>query len=214
MEDTAEQWVDSELDTLLNVGLQNFQEYVMLIDPEAFMAWHTTNVIVSQRYYPKPVAIHHEIELGYSSDPTTNAYLPLKHEDFMKIREFESQVARGDDVSLTGQGETQTNNYASVGRYWYLGWDPSVAVTAGLQSTHVPVLTMAADADVPDIHLNLHYGIVLESAIMAFEETPEDTTRLEKHRDRIVEKISEYYSKSLSTAPVMGIELGHLGKQY
>jgi hypothetical protein len=214
MEDTAEQWEDSDLNTLLDTALASFQEYVMLVDPEAFMEWQTANIVVDQRYYVKPASIHHEIELGYSSDPTTNAYIPMKREDYAKVREYESRVARGSDITLENQGTTITNNYASVGRYWYLGWSPDTAITDGLQTIFVPVLSMAADATVPPIHLNLHYGIVLEAAIMAFEETPEDTTRLERHRDRIVAKIPQYYRKSGSGQETLRVDLGHLGKDY
>jgi hypothetical protein len=173
------------------------------------MEWQTCDVAVDQRYYAKPVSIHYEVQFAYSSDPSTNAYLPLKREDWQKIREFESKVARGDDITLAGQGSRQSNNYASVGRYWYLGWTPDVAVSAGLEATFVPVLSMAADSDVPHIHLNLHYGIVLDAVIMALEETPEDTARYEKHRDRIAGKIAIYYRKSASGAEMLRPNLGH-----
>jgi len=195
-EDTADNWTDVELDNLLNLGLQDMQEFVMDIDNEAFMRWDTTNLVVDQRYYPKPTAIFSEVELGYSADPTVNAYLPLHRKDFHEIRQYESQVSRGTDITIAGQGSIITNDYSTVGRYWYLGWSPDTAVTDGLQAIYIPALTMAADADVPDLHINLHDGIALSAAIKALDEVSEVTENLEKRLAIMVGKISMYHRAS------------------
>jgi hypothetical protein len=48
---------------------------------------------------------------------------------------------------------------------------------------------MASDSEVPPLQLGLHRGIVLEAAIWLLDDTEQDTAKLEKRKQELVNKI-------------------------
>jgi hypothetical protein len=204
-EETADQWEDSDLDTYLNIGLQWVQRQVMAKDPEAFIWIDTADIVTDQRYYAKPASMLHEVELGYSEDPTSTEYGRVKRVAFDDMRtEQNPRWGVTDDMLETTAGA----KYAHVGRWFYLGWAPDANITDGLQLIYVPELTMGADTDVPDLHPGLHYGVVLISSIFALNETPEDPGKFQTQLQEIVGQIPRYYYRSLADPLPLGLDLG------
>ena len=54
---------------------------------------------------------------------------------------------------------------------------PTASVTGGLELTYVPMLTMGSDDSVPDLPINLHYGIVVVAQYIALQDTANSTDR-------------------------------------
>lgn len=194
MEDSEDNWTDAELNALLNLSLQSWQDYILVVQPEAFLQWDYADITSGERFYPKPVGMRYEIELGVKSTAAATDYAPLTVHSYDAIRHGVVGTRRESDIDPIPTEPNQL--YAHAGKYFFLGWAPSDTISQGLECCYVQHLTMGADSDVPDLAIGLHYGVVLEGAIMALRETPEDTARLEKDRDRLVDKIALYYRKS------------------
>lgn len=192
-QDTAnEQWSDDELNETLNHSLQSVQEFILMLDPEAFAVWETRSVTKDERYYLRPVDIIYDFELGFSSDPAKSDYAPLTRRPFQELRE-------GDG----GRSYTEASAagvYAKIGSYYYLGWNPDKDIADGLQVIYTPWLVMDEDEDVPAISLGFHRILMVDAAIKILQDTPEDTAKLEKERSEFLEKIIRYY-RSSSTSP-------------
>lgn len=194
MEDSADNWTDTELNEILNLALQSWQDYVLAVDPDAFLQWDYADLTVDERYYPKPVGMRSEVELGYKGDTSWTDYKPLELYGYQSLRRGIVGTRRESDTDPIPT--EPSGKYAHAGDFFFLGWNPAATVSEGLEVSYVPHLTMAVDSDVPDLAIGLHYGVVVEAAIMALDETPEPTEKLEKKRDRLVNKIGLYYRKS------------------
>ena len=158
-----------------------------------------------QRFYPRPTSCYYEIELAYSAAPTTTAYKRMDYKTYDEIREGEVRSARGSGV-LIEEVVTYADIYAVAGKHYYLGWTPEANITDGLQTAYVQMITVAADADVPELPLYLHRAAVISACMAATLETPEDDTKLSRARRLIVNKIALYYTKTLSDQPYLRVE--------
>ena len=206
MQDVSQsEWTTPEANTMLNEGLRAFANTVLEVDDEAFIKWSNADIVMNERYYPKPSDMKWEVEFGYKA-PGSVDYVPLMlGPGFQYLRGEQTGRASGSLVlpaerNLTGQ-------YAHAGRFFFLGWTPDANVDEGLEVAYVHILTMADDADIPLLHIDLHYGAVVNAAVLATNETPEDNSKL---RQMLIEerlKIGKYYRRSAVGAKVLRPDL-------
>lgn len=201
-ETVADQWTDDNLNEALNESLQSIQEIILMIDPEAFMVWQTRNITKDVRYYLRPTDIIWDVEFSYSDDPASKDYDPLDRVPFRSLR---SDSGGRKHTEVPSDPNLQ---YAKVGAYHYLGWNPDKTIEDALQSVYVPWLTMDEDEDVPAISLGYHRMIKVDAAIKILQETPEDTTKLEEERAEFVEKLRRYYRSQAVTPDKIELDLG------
>jgi hypothetical protein len=189
---SGSEFTNVELNILQNEGLREIANIVLSIDPEAFVKWATADIEVGQRYYPRPPDLKWELEVARRSDANSE-YVPLTQaQGFQWLRRQNTQTSRGGDV--TGALQDVAGTYAMVGRFYYLGYNPSVAVPAGLQIAYVYTMTMADDNDVPALHIDLHYAASVQAAVLATNEAI---------LGEQLGLLARYYNRSLVNAPVM-----------
>ncbi len=201
LQDTsATEWTVPELDEIINESMQSLQEFILMIDPEAFVVFQSRNIVAAERYYLRPVDIVWDMELGFSETPDSTDYAPLTRKPFYELREND-EGRPYTDADLQGC-------YAKVGNYYYLGWLPDKAITEGLQVVYTPWLAMDEDTDVPALSLGFHRMIKVDAAIKILQETPDDTTKMEKERAEFIEKIQRYYRSSATSPDLLAPDLG------
>ena len=176
-ETTPDLWQDTELNDLLNSGLHLVEKEVLKVDPLAFIHWSDEDIAKTINFYAKPQGFWHEMEVGYKSSSHAIGYKRLEKQDYNVARERTG----GDTV------------YCHVGRYLGIFPTPGADVTDGLRLLWTPSLTMATDADVPDLHFALHMAVVLMSQKYALGETSDDQARVKVELSELLGDISMYY---------------------
>jgi hypothetical protein len=166
-----EQWTDANLNTYLNLGLQFMETEVLKYMPEAYMQIDQCDLYDADNgLAPVPVGCISVKEVWrYDADANGNYKKSEKRSNFW-IDTYES------DVGLTTD-DNVTEVWAPFGR-WIRYWpqNGTTTVTNGMRIKYVPVLTMGADSDVPDLHLNLHEGAVYRAQQIALADTDETTS--------------------------------------
>ncbi len=181
LNDTAQDvWSSAELNTLLNLGLHDVQSFIESTEPDAFLFVDETDILYNVRFYSKPVGITSERELSISDNPATGEYTKMEVTSFELIR----------------KGMAPERSYAHFGRHFYLSWFPPATIPNGMRVVWVPTLSMATDSDVPDVHMRLHYAIVLAAAIKALRETPDDAKTFKEDLAIELQKVPLLYLKS------------------
>jgi hypothetical protein len=187
-EATAKQWSDANLNTYLNLGLQFMQTAVMQVSPEEYLSISTADMVADDNLIPKPYGMLSikKLELKY---PTDSAYV-------------KATKARNDEIDALVTADLDAFSsyyrYAPFGR-WIKYWPtPSANATAGMKLTWTPTLTMGADSDVPDLHTNLHEGIIYRAQEVALGDTDEITdpgvlASTQKILSVVVSRIPLYY---------------------
>lgn len=196
----------ANLDTYLNFGLQFMQTAILQVDPEAFQEISTAPTTASGTFddlYAKPQGLLSivKVELDLDDDGTfTQAF-----------------KRRNDQIDAYAAGTTATNDehWALKGRWLRIYPTPTVVVSAGIRLTFVPTLTMGADADVPDLHLHLHKGIVYSARLDALGDTDEDMDpqvldTITKKIAVIIDRIPLYYTQAHGEPDVMEVDVDHL----
>lgn len=180
-----EQWDDDTvLDALLNSGLRYMQKEVLKIDPEAFFEVATAHLVSGQALYEKPTNMVHEMSLALK-DTGTGQYNRIERKAYYQVvnRESGSQSI-----------------YCHHGAFFLIGPTPGSSVSAGIQLTHCPILSMADDADVPVLNINLHEGIYLDAELLARGHSPEGkSSSYEESKEMlslVVNNIPLFYKKS------------------
>jgi hypothetical protein len=164
-EATAKQWTDAALNEYLNLGLQFLQTAIMQVKPEEFIYISSANLVEDDNLIPKPPGLMQikRVYLMYSGETT---YIKAEKWRSDKIEEMVL------DTSLTSDSDRY---YAEEGRWVKIWPTPSAASSAGMKLWWVPTLTMGSDSDVPDVHLNLHEGVVYRAQETALGDTDEIT---------------------------------------
>ena len=182
-ETTADQWSDVSLNDYLNEGLHFMQQEIEKIDPEAFVYEDSANIVADQRKYAWPANMKREVVLEAKFTAAATEYTKLSRVGLRKC-----------DNPDTGQEYT----YAHHGRYLKLQATPTVAVPAGLWLTYVPTLSMGDDADVPDIPVDVHMGIVLMAQLVAFGDSSgtADKEEVRKELADVILRLPMHYLKS------------------
>lgn len=184
-------WSPTELNALLNLGLIDIQSFVEATEPDAFLFIDQRDIVLGNRYYSKPVGITSERSLKFSSNPASTEYAKLE------VTSYE----------LIEQGMVSKPSYAHFGRYFYLSWIPAANVTNGLQVVWSPTLAMSEDTDVPDVHMRLHYAVVLAAAVKGLRETPDDAKVFQEDLAIELRKIPLLYLKSAAGNLPLNIDM-------
>lgn len=148
-------WNDAQLNRYLNSGLAHIESKILLVDPMAFVEVDSFGLIAGQDLYPVPAGAMTVLRLN---QPKRLRFLQ------------ESVVAKENEDGATARLPLR---YGRLGRYMRLAPKPTTTIADVMTITFVPTLTMAADADVPDIHENLQWLILLRAAIIATNGTSE-----------------------------------------
>lgn len=190
-EATAKQWTDANLNIYLNFGLQFIQTAIMAVKPEEFIYISTADHVADDNLIPKPygLLLIKKIECMYPDDDT-----------YTKVTKDRNDII---DALVEEDLDAYSTyyRYAELGRWIKIWPTPSANNTAGLRMTWVPSLTMAVDADVPDVHINLHEGIVYRAQEIALGDTDEITDpnvlmAVQKILSVVVLRIPSYYVPS------------------
>ncbi len=198
-------WSTANLNTYLNLGLNFMQTAILQVDPEAYFEVSRTNMISTGSYpdlYPFPQGMQRvtKVELQYSTDDTYSQAFKRRNDQI--------------DQFVLGNTETTQNHWAKKGRWLRIYPTPVAASTNGIRLTFVPTLTMGADADVPDLLLTLHKGIVYAARIDALGDTDEDTDAatldaVSKKLAVILDRIPLYFGQDHSEPEQMEVGIDH-----
>lgn len=188
-EQSADNWDDSTLNTLIDIAYALVQKQVRKVDPEALLFWDYRNTVAGTNWYEKPSGTRGPVEVGLKSTAADTDWLPLVRKPYHIARDW-----TGDTV------------YCHRGTYIGIFPAPTTAVTSGLQFIHAPTDALASDDGVPKIEATLHYAIVLWTAMLAKGESPEDDTKHARDLQRIIGDIPlDYgtidYGQALSLSP-------------
>lgn len=159
-EQTPQNWTDGELDQLLNESLFWVQKKVMRVNPLAFLSWFRTGLVANESFYKRPVGSWWEYEVGVKATPSATTYTPLDKRPYKTVRDRESAI----NVDTT---------WSKMGTFIAILPAPPFDITNGLQIIFTPLLTMAVDTDVPDLHPSLHTQLVTKANQLALQEQPE-----------------------------------------
>jgi hypothetical protein len=162
-ETTPDQWADSALNDYLNEGLRFMQQEIERMEPEAFIYEDSANLVSGQREYAWPVNMKREVTVGTKWNSSATAY---------------TDVGRVGNRKADNPDNTE-NEYAHKGRYLKFSHTPTENVTKGIWLEYIPILSMGDDADVPDIPIDLHMGIVLSAQLTAFGDSSGSTDKQE-----------------------------------
>lgn len=189
---TPDQWDDSSLDDYLNMGYHYVQEAVETVNPDAFSHYvDATDIVADQVLYPFPVNCRAPKRLRLK-ESNSGAYRDI---DERQYRQTVPQPRPAQQV-LPVQSDTV---WSQDGRFIRLHPAPKTAVTEGLELTYAPILEMGADTDVPEVPLNLHYGIIIRAQLIALADTSNITDRaaVNDELEAFLKRIGEFYQKSL-----------------
>lgn len=193
MEQTADQWDDSTLNTLLDLSYALILKQVRKIDPEALLFWDYRNTVAGTFFYEKPSGTRGPVEIGLKATTTATDWTPLIRKPYYIARDWTNAEERV---------------YCHRGVYIGIFPAPTVSVTNGIQFIHAPTDTMAVDTDTPKIEQTLHYGVVLWASLIAKGESPEDDTKDAKELARIIGDIpSDYGSFDLGQAQQFDLDV-------
>lgn len=192
-ESTADQWQDSDLNDLLNLGLHEIQKRVVAVDPFFLVYIDEADSVGSQDLYKKPVGFWYEFSLEVK-DSAAGEYKRIKRED-------------DPEVQLSGNATVQT--YSHFGQYFRIKPAPAVNLVDGIRLSYMPTLEMAADSDVPDIHLALHMAAVVAAQMVTMGElgVARDTIQAELESLSNPEIIGRYYHRSAADLDQVKVDL-------
>lgn len=188
------QWSDAEQNDLVNLAYSKVQKEIFKHRRDAHLFWDYINTAAGVSWYPLPATFGvRRVGLAESvAVPMSYAKLPCKaYEDIVEL----------------STGATRAC-YTLMGQWLGIFPAPASVVAAGIEVIHTPVMTLAADADVPRIKLPLHDAIPIWAAIIAKGETDEDTTRDKEDLGAILGDLGDWYqidSDSIDQFQVVGV---------
>lgn len=153
---TTEQWSLAEKNDLLNDGLREIQKRIMFIDPFFLIEENVADITINEARIKKPLGFMYEFSLE-RKDPTSGIYSRMYPIDDEESRQRDSSAS--------------VVKYSHDGQYFKLSPTPSASIVDGFRLKSMQTLTMAADSDVPDVHIMLHQAIVIAAQLMALGDT-------------------------------------------
>jgi hypothetical protein len=199
LNDTGEDiWTEDQLNSLLNLGTIDIQDFIEATEPDAFVYVDRRDIDAGERYYQKPAGMTSERELSLLG--SDGEYSKLTLSSYEVIR----------------RGNAPDPSYAHFGKYFYLSWVPPALIANGLEVVYHPTLAMADDSDVPDIHMRLHYAIVLAAGIKGLRETPDSELTKSFKEDLAIEvkKIPTLYLRSAAGNLDLSVDMGPYRANY
>ena len=187
LQDTANsQWTDAVLNDYLNHGLQYMQKRILEVDPMAFVYTDTATLTSSVSDYPMPSNSMWEVGV-FIRESAGGEYTWLDRIERPWLQ------AGG---SANWQANPFPSGYARKGRYIVIHPTPTLTIATGLKLEYVPWLTMGSDADVPEVDIGLHEGIVYRAEEIALGDTAQEAIKAKEDLGQVVTDISRYYRRS------------------
>lgn len=186
-ETTAAQWTDATLNLYINMGLRFMHRRIQEKEPSAIIYTFVANTVASLGKYRKPSALQYENSFKVKFSSSGN-YIEC---DLVTMDDIDSY----DGGTLT-DASTTNPIYAHDGDYYEVRPKPSSAVTKGLKVKGPPILSVSADADVPDIRVDFHEGVVYKAEALALADTAEEPINALRDLQEIVADINNNYVKS------------------
>lgn len=187
-EPTADQWDDSTLNSLLNLGVSLVRKQVRKVDPEFDIRWEYRDTVAGTTWYEKPSGTRGSIEIGVKKAASDSDWTALARKPYHTARLYTS------DAEMV---------YCHRGAYVGLFPAPTTSVTDGIQFLHAPTETLATDTDVPRLEESLQYAVVCWAALLAKGESPEDDTKDAKELARLLGDIPSDYGTPDLSHPVL-----------
>jgi hypothetical protein len=188
LEPQADQWDDSTLNSLLNLGIVLVRKQIRKVDPEFDIRWECKDTVAGISWYEKPAGTRGLIEVGLKAAASDTDWSALKRAAY--------HVAR----TVVNANETV---YCHRGAYIGIFPAPSSSVVDGIQFLHAPTETLATDTDVPRIEESLQYAVVCWAALLAKGESPEDDSKDAKELARLLGDIPADYGSIDLSQPVL-----------
>lgn len=199
-EATANLWTDPDLNDLLDIGLQQVQQYVQAVDPDAFLFRSRIDLVADQALYQLPDNCQ-GLRAVKKKDPVSGLYERLRPTTYERAQDRSEQETDDSD------GE-----FARFGKFLWILPAPSANQSAGLELDFVPVLSLGADTDVPPIPISLHYAVVLRAEIAAKGETSDGADVALAEFASLMGTIPSWYRPSIAGGAPDSIQVD-LGKQ-
>jgi len=178
LEPTADQWDDSTLNSLLNLGLSLVRKQIRKVDAEFDIRWEYRDTAAGTSWYEKPAGTRGPTEIGLKKAASDTDWSALKRAPYHIARTYTSEAEMV---------------YCHRGVYIGLFPAPTTGVTDGIQFLHAPTETLADDTDVPRIEESLQYAVVCWAALLAKGESPEDDSKDAKELARLLGDIPADY---------------------
>lgn len=178
LEPIADQWDDSTLNSLLNLGLALVRKQVRKVDYEFDIRWEYRDTVAGTNWYEKPSGTRGPTEIGLKKSASDADWEPLARKAYHIARLY------------TAEAETV---YCHRGSYIGIFPAPSASVVQGIQFMHAPTETLSDDTDVPRLEETLQYAVVCWAALLAKGESPEDDTKDAKELQRLLGDIPADY---------------------
>lgn len=178
LEPQPDQWDDSTLNELLNLGLTLVRKQIRKVDYEFDLRWEYRDTVAGTSWYEKPAGTRGPVEIGLKKAASDSDWGPLKRKAYHIARQY------------TSEAETV---YCHRGAYIGIFPAPSASVVQGIQFLHAPTETLAADTDVPRVEESMQYAVVCWAALLAKGESPEDDTKDAKELQRLLGDIPADY---------------------
>src|SRR6187551_803848 len=87
-EQTADNWDDSTLDTLINLAYALVQKQVRKVDPEALIFWDYRNTQVGVNWYEKPSGTRGSVEVGLKGSSSDTDWTALLRKPYWVARDW------------------------------------------------------------------------------------------------------------------------------
>lgn len=202
-EQTADNWDDNTLNTLIDLAYALVLKQVRKVDAEALLFWDYRDTVAGTIWYEKPSGTRGPVEVGLKATSSDSDWTALKRVPYHSFRDW------------TGSDTV----YCHRGIYVGIKPAPSNSVTSGLQFVHAPTDALASDSEVPKLESTLHYAIVLWTTMLAKGESPEDDTKHARDLQRILGDIPlDYgtidYGQALAFSPDVADARGTTGNAF
>lgn len=185
------EWDDSELNEVINIAYAKVQKEIVKAFPEAHLMWDYMNTSTSDPWYPLPQTFGIK-RVGLKQYSTDTKYTKLEPKGYSELQD---------------KGSSMTSTYYALRGQWiYLSKLPASVVANGLEIVHAPILTMAADSDVPRIKSPLHDAIIYWSGLILMGETTETTNELRTRLAETLNDLPSWYDQPGDTAEKLEIQ--------
>jgi hypothetical protein len=204
-DDQSEQFSDPRIDSALNVGAQQVQRAVQLVDPDAFSRLYTRNLLTDTYRYQVPRGFLRHKNLILNGVPAVA--IP---EQWITLQDVDQRVG----FYLQGVD----SGFAISGGEYRIYPTPTADLEDGFKLWYVPTLAMNEDSDdLGDYGLvePLHMAVVLWAVKLLMPESGEKAGDLDGEIRLLMSDIGTYYPASpASVGPGHQIEVEGLGKEY
>lgn len=190
----ADNFADSEINTLINIAYDLILRQIRRVDPLAVVHWSYRDTVAGANWYAKPAGTRGIASVGLRT-VTGGTYTTLDPKAYSIARIW------------TGANPV----YCHRGTYIGIFPAPAAAIVQGLEIQHAPTATLALDTDETDVDTGLQYAIVLWATLLAKGESPESDSKEAAQLQQILGDIpNDFGHPSLDRSPQMGVDIASL----